>query len=1376
MKAKISSISQQSRNSLTLNTAHHLLYFIKTHKELFNEAERKSVLSSLKKLYPKFKENALLTPLFLTSDSDVSDFRRKRHSDHHRRGGGGGKHQQQHHHHQQQQQQQLGSIPSALNKVLSSMTVPAELMEDIGYSCCATSRNLRTLFGQFPPLTEAQVAQIVGMMSRTHTGLDDSFPMFAFTGGKNGACSGWDTPSNLKTWNVQCFVDTLRDVNPKLSWQYVVKHLDHVDFKVFDSRGFGLIVSTYRTATKQPFPVDYLFGLWHNTSAQLSLLKLAVSAPPELFQFSPPPAQSFLDGVPPAVKAAIGTPRQHWFNLHLVKTLLGLAEVEHYALVRMIFDHPIKACPEILFLVLSQIKEPNALHQELCEELMQIFLCNHPNCSFVLNRVWFRGPALDRHNRPIVIRGMVEAYRKDPSCLPRLLDIAQMNLKALGPILDSRPWSFALDFAALAHKREYLNLAKWLQDRIAEHGDPFASACIDFLRIKLGQPAGGGATGAAAGASGEDVAAAAAAAAAGASPSSSPASQQPIAPETMNEFFNSLLSNASVFSEPVREALQLLQATRASQLKNEREAFPPFIEKTANSYFQQIYTGQLSIKEAIALLQAFQASPHKQEQDIFACMIHSLFDEYRFFPKYPDKELRITGVLFGQLIQHKLVTYIPLGIALRYVLEALRKAPNSKMFHFGLLALEQFRTRLPEWPQYCTLLLQVRHLQVHPSAEYIERALREGTAAVAAAAAGTANPAATAAAAGTVTNPSTVAAGTTTTNTTNNTTTNTTTNASPLTPGSTADGSLMGSQPQPQQPHHVVGPSMGPGVGGPMLTVGPSTGSGAAATAAGGGGGGGGGGGVVFAPSGGSTTGNTTGNTGSSSTAPSGHVLDAATSGGTVGSGAGAGAGNGGYPLVAGPGGAVSNQLPPPDMAHMRPGAPPPGLGHVVPPARGMARSAAGGPLITNTMGGGGGGGAGGAGGHLHQHPHHPSHPHPHHQQPHGQSQLPQPKRSGVVAGGLSSSAPAAGTGSGGGGGSSSSTPTTPSRSVVKSSKGGALSGSLPIDILLEAGAPMEEPPESVVDVIHFTFNNLTMSNLNTKLDEMMAKLPPRFMAFLARYLIIKRIAIEANFHPLYLKAVAYLGAEHAPNLKLLLHQELIRNLRVLLASEEITQSAPIRSLLKNLGTWLGYMTLARNKPLRHRDLALKDLLLDAYERGRLIAVVPFIAKVLHGIKESKAFQPPNVWTMAHLRLLVELYHVPDLKLNLKFETAVLCNSLGIDIKNIEPSRLLRDRLVRGPPFPDFNLPDGGPPGVPVSIIPQQQAVPNSGPGKRPHNRRRRSRATTPHANTFTTAAATATTTTTTATAAAAAAAAAAGSLSQRPSSRGLGQHARSTR
>ena len=69
------------------------------------------------------------------------------------------------------------------------------------------------------------------------------------------------------------------------------------------------------------------------------------------------------------------------------------------------------------------------------------------------------------------------------------------------------------------------------------------------------------------------------------------------------------------------------------------------------------------------MLKRFKSSESQREQEIFACMIHNLFDEYQFFHKYPEKELRITGILFGALVQHQLVSSITLGIALRYVLE-----------------------------------------------------------------------------------------------------------------------------------------------------------------------------------------------------------------------------------------------------------------------------------------------------------------------------------------------------------------------------------------------------------------------------------------------------------------------------------------------------------------------------------------------------------------------------------------------------------------------------------------------------------------------------------------------------------------------------------
>ena len=77
--------------------------------------------------------------------------------------------------------------------------------------------------------------------------------------------------------------------------------------------------------------------------------------------------------------------------------------------------------------------------------------------------------------------------------------------------------------------------------------------------------------------------------------------------------------------------------------------------------------------------------------------------------------LHTSALLFGALVQHSLVSHITLGMFLRYVLEALRNPPGSKMCKFGVAALESFRDRLPEWPQYCQHLHAIPHFaQVLP--------------------------------------------------------------------------------------------------------------------------------------------------------------------------------------------------------------------------------------------------------------------------------------------------------------------------------------------------------------------------------------------------------------------------------------------------------------------------------------------------------------------------------------------------------------------------------------------------------------------------------------------------------------------------------------
>lgn len=55
----------------------------------------------------------------------------------------------------------------------------------------------------------------------------------------------------------------------------------------------------------------------------------------------------------------------------------------------------------------------------------------------------------------------------------------------------------------------------------------------------------------------------------------------------------------------------------------------------------------------------------------------------------------------------------------------------------------------------------------------------------------------------------------------------------------------------------------------------------------------------------------------------------------------------------------------------------------------------------------------------------------------------------------------------------------------------------------------------------------------------------------------------------------------------------IIFSLQVLLRSELIKSSSEERSLLKNLGSWLGKFTIGRNQALRARDIDPKVLIVE---------------------------------------------------------------------------------------------------------------------------------------------------------------------------------------
>jgi len=428
------------------------------------------------------------------------------------------------------------------------------------------------------------------------------------------------------------------------------------------------------------------------------------------------------------------------------------------------------------------------------------------------------------------------------------------------------------------------------------------------------------------------------------------------------------------------------------------------IETEVDGIYKQMYDENTTIDEVIAMLQRYKESNNARDHEVFSCMIHFLFDEYKFFQSYyPARELAMTGYLFGSLIRHSLIEYIPLGIAMRYILDALNCPPETNLFKFGTQALSRFEVRLNEWKPLCDALSRLPHLaEARPDLmASIHRAL-----------------------------------------------------SAPGAPGDNIpDSRLLNSNP----PYEMV-----------------------------------------------------------------------------------------------------------PPFNAIRP------------------------------------------------------------------------------------------------------------------------------DPITES---LDVPPEELSDRILFIVNNLAPNNFDSKVKEMREQFVDDYSRWFANYLVDQRISTEPNNHPLYLR---FLDALDRQLLFKLVLQETFLKASVLLNSDR-SISGSDRNALKNVGSWLGSITLARDHPIKHKNLSFKDLLIEGYESNRLIVAIPFVCKTLEPCVKSRVFKPPNPWLMAVISLLAELYHFAELKLNLKFDIEILCKSLEVDLDSVEPATILRNRPleINGLPLPEYTgdigmIPIGG--------------------------------------------------------------------------------------
>lgn len=287
-------------------------------------------------------------------------------------------------------------------------------------------------------------------------------------------------------WNGENLGKFVHGFLPELNWTSVIHALDHESFEVGTLEEFGLLMAILKGAmgAGAVVPIRFFWDSWKHTRAQASLLRQLTHAPLSIFNitdFGGPTvlcADDYVSAAPNLKNLAAQLETSPWNSLELLQTSLRLLSDEAAAAdTKQFLEAAGKLTPELIFLGCIQLPQPwGAQQEQLSEKGFEVFFAGQPNHQLVFYRLWQVDPEF-------LCKKFVEYHNKDSLSTTRILDIAQ-ELRILDQLLNLQPYSFVLDLAALASRREYLNIDKWLDHHILSGQDKFIEACLRYLAFK----------------------------------------------------------------------------------------------------------------------------------------------------------------------------------------------------------------------------------------------------------------------------------------------------------------------------------------------------------------------------------------------------------------------------------------------------------------------------------------------------------------------------------------------------------------------------------------------------------------------------------------------------------------------------------------------------------------------------------------------------------------------------------------------------------------------------------------------------------------------------------------------------------------------------
>ena len=490
-------------------------------------------------------------------------------------------------------------------------------------------------------------------------------------------------------WSKDNLIGAFREIYASAQWTELIKFLDvdldaRDDFYFQSQQAFSTFIELWSALKPQnkPFPAEFLVsGTWKNRKARVICLDYAINHSyhnTDDIPFEKARRRQDVVSQLQGIRSSTSNYLRIWKCIDLVQALVVLSESPYYHRIRTLFDAPIKVIPEYLLLTLTKIKPKtgNFLMEDLYSSLLPSFLFGNINSIFVLTEVW-------NTNKEVMINAMSELYNRNPKSmnLSRVLDISQhIRNNALYDITTkAKDSDFALQLAMLASKRDFLHLEHWVNNQIEADGNIFVMNLMRYINKFLVIPC-------------EEVKE-------DRKKVEKVLERSLLSEEKLSMIFEEMwqISQRSPdmleyetekFRSELYSKLVLLFPGIHTEPTNNAE-----IEARANDYFQQLYRGGKQVDDLVQIMMQFRSSRNAADRETYACMVQNLFDEWKFFPKYPKKELNMTAQLFGKIIaEKKVIDGVVTDIGLKCIIEGLKR--EGKMFEFAVTALEECKREI----------------------------------------------------------------------------------------------------------------------------------------------------------------------------------------------------------------------------------------------------------------------------------------------------------------------------------------------------------------------------------------------------------------------------------------------------------------------------------------------------------------------------------------------------------------------------------------------------------------------------------------------------------------------------------------------------------